>query len=263
MRLRCVFAALALAVFLSACAGTAIRPVGRAGPADVGPLDAALDRYNGPPLVVRALGKATFPGSGRADFAARAVPGKGFRLDAVAGPFAKLLFSSACREAGECEIYVPDQGLLIRQPDGVVAGWLGSILSGRVPRVGAGVEAWRDDTGANALRLVGNGSWQVVVFDSDAVRPKRVLYGDDGGGAELEIEYLEFRPEGDTWYPFKFRLRGAQADEELTIELERVERGSEPGALDFTVKVPAGTRIEQGEGSATWKSLGLFWMPKR
>jgi hypothetical protein len=238
----------ALAVF--GCAGPRLRMVPAGAAVDPAPLAATLAAYNAAFPAVRVVGSLRFSREGTVDFGARAERGTGVRIDAVSGP-GKLAFSVACREAEGCSVYLPDAALFLRDDAAVAARWLASLVAGRVMEVGPPVGAWRSPAGALVLRLASPRHWQTVEFDAEGRLPRRVLYGETGGGPEVEVLLDDFRTEEGGSFPHAVRVAGDRKGEEVDFSARRVLPAGDTDAP------PAGVEVRQGGGGQLWRELGL------
>lgn len=250
-------------LFAAGCAGTRIRPVESSGSGEPARLAAALDSYNMEGSTFRVLGEARWKSGPRIGFGARAVAGRAFRMDGVASPSTRTLFSAACAEGGGCEVYIPEEGKVYRVKGGQAADWLSMIVSGRVPTLGEPLSAGHDPSGAPVLYSEDHlGQWAQVVFDSEGRLPVRAVYGEPGGKPRLELVFAEFFTDGGVSSPGEVLVGGESEGDEFLLRVERIELTGEMPVGAFQLRIPDGVRAVDSDGSAAWKKLGMFWMPK-
>ncbi len=239
-----------------------IRREGGGAPVDPGELVERLERYNSAPDAVRVEGKLRVRGKGRAEFGAQVVRGRGFRLDAVAGPFSKPILALACGGDLGCEAYVPERSVLLVDGGRGWEEWLEMLLRGRVPLLGATSGALAYPSGLKVLRRRDRGGWtQEVEFGPGSGPPNRtVVYR--GREALVSVSFTEHFPvEG---HPFPGRISTEVYDPEREFELEfrRVVPDARLTDGVLTIAVPPGTAVESARGSTTWNELGIpLWLP--
>lgn len=254
---------LLLLALLAGCAGSRIKPVEITGETDPARLVVALEEYNQRGNAFRAMGEVRVKDAPSIGFGAKAVSGRAVRMDAMAFPAAKLVFSAACPPDGACEVYFPDDFVVYREKGLGFGGWLASIALGRVPLLGKATRAGFDPNGARVLRFSDDiGQWAEVVFAPDGVLPARALYGEDGSGPLLELSYSDFRRAGEVAYPGVVTVGGSRNGDEFVLGIDRFESVPAVGDESFRLKPPQGVRIIETTGSGTWKRLGMFWIPK-
>lgn len=254
---------LVLLFLLAGCAGSRIKPVEITGATEPERLAAALESYNRSGSAFRAMGEVRVKDSPSIGFGVRAVSGRAVRMDAMAFPAAKLVFSAACPSDGACEVYFPDDFVVYREKGVGFGGWLASLALGRVPLIGKATRAGFDPTGAQVLRYADDrGQWAEVIFAPGGVLPSRALYGESGSEPLLELVYSDFRQAGEVAYPGVVAVGGSKNGDEFVLGIDRFESVQAVGDEAFRLKPPQGVRIIETTGSGTWKRLGMFWIPK-
>lgn len=258
-------AILILALILAAgCAGSRIRPVEEEGRGDPARLASALAEYNREGSALRVLGEARGNTGPRIGFGARALVGSAVRMDGLAFPSTRVLFSAACGPEVGCEVYLPDEVKVYRDPDGWMGGWLSMLVTGRIPLVGAPTHAAVDKGGFPVLVSVdGHGQWSRVVFDREGKAPVRAVYGDSQGRPKLEIVLSGFPGGAVMAGPGEIMVGGESEGEEFVLRIERIEDAGEIPEQAFRLRIPEGVRSVEASGSAAWKKLGMFWIPKK
>jgi len=250
-------------IFMGGCASkriTELRPVAEADTAQAMEM---LMNYNGVEGQVRVLGSVYYPDKPGFDFGARAEQGVGVRLDGVAGPTAKVLFSLGCLASEGCTVYLPGRREAYFAKGELLAGWVASLVSGRVAVLGEPAAAWRNEDGKLVLELRRAGrDWQRVELDPESGLVHRSLYGDEGEEAQLEIVYGEFAEVGGDLFPHKIMFGGVSEGEELYFDIERIERSESSGAGVFGLKLPERVVQRSGDGGVIWRKMGLFWFPE-
>lgn len=260
--MRHIPAVLLAVLLMSGCAATGIRDPVRSRPADLKVLEAGFAEYNSSPGPVRIWGAAIHDGGPAIDFGASAAPGAGARLDLLAGPMARLLLSATCRENVGCDIFIPGELTVYRDQNTGMTPFLGALISGRVPVIAPLTGAYRDRSGEPVLEFRGRGQWQKVVFSVDGKLPERIIYGDEGEFAALEVRFADFTEKEGIVFPSTIALGGRWNAEMVVLKVLKVERVPDlPGAL-FAERFWPGVRIEDSSGRDSWKKLGMFWIPK-
>ncbi|TAL17781.1 hypothetical protein EPN96_04455 [bacterium] len=248
---------LALALLLGGCAGARLAFHPQGTPVDAEIPGGELSRYNAELPQVRVNGEAFVPEIGEVDYGARVESGVGARFDGFAGPMAKQVFAAACSDAGECEIYLPDEEILYRDGTREFSGWFSALLGGRVPIEGRVVSAWKTGGGAEVLRLEDNsGRWQTVLIGVRGL-PIEALYGEAGEKPNLKIAYSEYLKVGDSDYPGVISLSGENGEERLRLKAKVVLSGPGKRPLSVKIKTPEDTKIDSG-GEKLWEKLGIF-----
>lgn len=254
--------ALGLALFAFGCASARVGGVRFAPGADPAPLAAKVERYNELPGVYRVLGTLKFSGAPAISFGARAGAGQGVRLDGVAYPSSKLLFSLACRFSDGCEVFFPDDFVVYREKAGAFADWLPLLVTGRIPLIGSPTEAGLTREGASVVRFSDRrGQWEQVVFSAGEEVPSEIIFGDAASGAKLRIAYSGWLKVDGRRFPGRTEVTGNGSREELVIEALRVERSGAGGGDAFGLRVPEGALLKDSPGRDTWKRMGMFWTP--
>lgn len=256
-------AILILALLLAAgCAGTRIRPVEVEGRSDPAALVAALAEYNREGKPLRVLGEARPGGGPKIGFGARAVAGTAFRLDGIALPSTRVIFSAACGPEAGCEVYLPDEGRVYRDANGKAGGWLSMLVTGRVPLLGRPLYAGVSGDGLPVL--VGGddlGQWSKITFDREGRLPARAVYG-EGDKPRFEVVLKDFFEDGGVVSPGEVLAGGENEGQEFVLRIERIEEAGELPIQAFRIRLPEGVRSIEADGSGAWKKLGMFWIPK-
>lgn len=253
-----------VALLLTGCAGRRIVALEPGRPVDPAALKAALAAYNGVEGEVRAVGSVEWAGGARLDFGARAHIGVGARLDGVAGPISKVVFSAACREGQGCDVYLPEHNTVVSDAADRLTDWMTSLVMGRVAVLGQVRGAWSAGAGREVLALGRDGKdWQQVVFDSATGLPVRVLYGDEDEEASLEFVYSDFREVDGDYFPYRITLGGAEEGDELYFVITKYARTPSSDGRAYRLRLPEGVAMKTGDGGDLWERMGLFWFPKK
>lgn len=251
-------------IFLAAgCAGTRIKPVEFGGTAHVADLYGALLAYNRADGAFKVLGEVRHPGGVRIGFGARVIAGRAVRMDGVASPSARVLFSAGCPPESGCDLYFPDDFVVYRENRAMLGGWFSLLVAGRVPLVGEPIGAGVDGSGSPVLHLAdASGQWSTIVFTRDGRLPVRVLYGDADLKPRLELVYSDFRNDGGVEYPGELLVGGEKKGDEFFLRFDRMEEADGVPGEVFGLRLPTGVRVVETNGSTAWKKLGMYWTPK-